>query len=71
MFLSNTANALQEYAISGKVMSTDDNWLNDAKVVLLPVGAETRTDANVEFSLEFMLEIHRKAKQRKESNATL
>ena len=52
-------------------MDTDDNWLNEAKVTLLPVGAKTQTDANGEFSLEFTLDAPLKAKQRKRGIATL
>ncbi|WP_146599214.1 hypothetical protein [Novipirellula aureliae] len=42
--------------LKGKVMDTDDNWLNDATVTLLPVNAVARTDGNGEFALEFTLE---------------
>ena len=44
------------FVLKGKVMDTDDNWLNDANVSLAPVGAETRTDGNGEFTLKFKLD---------------
>jgi len=44
------------YVLKGKVMDTDNNWLNDAKVTLLPVQAETHTDGNGEFVLTFTLD---------------
>ena len=46
----------QSYVLKGKVMDTSDNWLNAAKVALIPIGAEAHTDANGEFTLEFKID---------------
>ena len=53
------------YVLEGKVMDTDDNWLNEAKVTLLPVKASTITDGNGEFSLKFTLNKPLKGSKRK------
>ncbi|CAA6691860.1 MULTISPECIES: hypothetical protein [unclassified Lentimonas] len=58
------------YVLTGKVMDTDDNWLNDAKLTLSPLRVDAYTDANGEFSLEF--EINEPLKPNKRKNiATL
>lgn len=62
--------ATGSYVLQGKVMDTDDNWLNDAKLTLMPLKAATYTDANGEYVLEF--EITKPLKPNKRKNiATL
>lgn len=66
MLLGGTAMAEgQSYVLKGKVMDTSDNWLNGAKVALVPVGTKTLTDANGEFELEFTLDKPLKRKRGK------
>lgn len=66
LFCGHAASAAgSNYVLTGKVMDTDDNWLNDAKLTLLPVRASTHTDANGEFSLEFNLTQPLKPNKRK------
>lgn len=45
----------RDYILNGKVMDSDDNWLNDAEVLLSPIGAKTTTDPNGDFSLPFTI----------------
>ena len=52
---SDAENSTGEFILSGKVMDTDDNWLNDAEILLDPVGVKTTTDPNGDFSLKFTL----------------
>lgn len=56
LFMANIATASEKYLLKGKVMDTDDNWLNEAKLTLLPLKSEFFTDANGEFTLEFTLD---------------
>ncbi|WDE95311.1 hypothetical protein PQO03_06205 [Lentisphaera profundi] len=46
----------EDYILSGKIMDTDDNWLNEAKVTLSPLKIETYSNANGEFTLKFSLD---------------
>jgi predicted esterase len=46
----------EDYILTGKIMDTDDNWLNEAKITLSPLKIETHTNANGEFSLKFTLD---------------
>ncbi|MDP4625872.1 MAG: hypothetical protein NWT08_12120 [Akkermansiaceae bacterium] len=39
--------------VTGKVMDTDDNWLNDVKVSMKPIETEAMTDPNGDFVFEF------------------
>jgi dienelactone hydrolase len=65
LFVTNAAIAGEKYVLKGKVMDTDDNWLNDARVTLAPIGAVTYTDQNGEFTLEFTLNEPLKINKRK------
>ena len=44
----------QKIILTGKVMDTDDNWLNDVTVSMTPGAVKTTTDPNGDFSLEFL-----------------
>lgn len=54
----------QTITITGKVMDTDDNWLNDVKVSMNPVDAVTTSDPNGDFTLEFVYDEKLKPNQR-------
>ncbi|CAA6676334.1 MULTISPECIES: hypothetical protein [unclassified Lentimonas] len=44
----------QTIILTGKVMDTDDNWLNDVKVSMNPVDTVTTSDPNGDFTFEFV-----------------
>lgn len=55
----------ESYVLKGTVMDSSDNWLNGAEVMLAPMGATTRSDANGEFALEFKIDEPLKPNKRK------
>ncbi|TWU03514.1 hypothetical protein [Neorhodopirellula pilleata] len=44
----------QKIFVTGKVMDTDDNWLNDVNVSMRPIGGQTSTDPNGDFAVAFL-----------------
>lgn len=55
--LANTAIAASTtYTLTGKVMDTSDNWLNGARVIILPMKLKAKTNANGDFSITFTTE---------------
>ena len=46
----------KSYTLKGKVMDSDDNWLNDVRVFSKPLGISTQSDPNGNFSVTFSLD---------------
>lgn len=44
---------VKTYSLKGKVMDSDDNWLNDVRIFSKPLGIATQTDPNGNFSFNF------------------
>ena len=44
----------QKIILTGKVMDTDENWLNDVSVSMTGIDTQTNTDPNGDFTIEFL-----------------
>ncbi|WP_146457512.1 hypothetical protein [Rubripirellula tenax] len=44
----------QKIILTGKVMDTDGNWLNDVNVSMRPIDVQTSTDPNGDYAIEFL-----------------
>lgn len=44
----------QTVTVTGKVMDTDDNWLNDVRILMNPLKAVATSDPNGDFTFEFV-----------------
>ncbi|MGJ8672685.1 hypothetical protein [Rubritalea sp.] len=54
----------QKIILTGKVMDSDDNWLNGVSVTMKLGGVDARTDPNGDFSAEFLWDDKTKENQR-------
>ncbi len=59
-----TLTAGQKIILTGKVMDTDHNWLNDVSVSMSPLDIQSSTDPNGDFAVEFLWDEKIKPNQR-------